>query len=93
MPAAFYGLFAEASVTNPTGNKVCVEIANPNCGSENDLKGGLTKIIGDMLKNTQQSEVTSEHSMSVRSMENSTVTLTLAWSMLTSSSSHQEFCF
>ena len=55
MPAAFYGLFAEASVTNPTGNKVCVEIANPNCGSENDLKGGLTKIIGDMLKNTQQS--------------------------------------
>ena len=55
MPSAFIGLFAEASVTNPTGNKVCVEIANPNCGSENDLKGGLTKIIGDMLKNTQQS--------------------------------------
>ena len=55
MPAAFYGLFAEASTTNPTGNKVCVEIANPNCGSENDLKGGLTKIIGDMLKATQQS--------------------------------------
>ena len=55
MPAAFYGLFAEASTTNPTGNKVCVEIANPNCGSENDLQGGLTKIIGDMLKATQQS--------------------------------------
>ena len=55
MPPAFYGLFAESSVTNPTGNKVCVEIANPNCGSENDLEGGLTKIIGDMLKNTQQS--------------------------------------
>jgi hypothetical protein len=55
MPSAFYGLFAEASTTNPTGNKVCVEIADPTCGSENDLKGGLTKIIGDMLKATQQS--------------------------------------
>lgn len=55
MPPAFYGLFAEASTTNPTGNKVCVEIANPNCGSENDLKGGLTTIIGEMLKATQQS--------------------------------------
>ena len=55
MPAAFNALFAEESTTNPTGGKVCVEIANPNCGSENDLKGGLTKIIGDMLKATQQS--------------------------------------
>ena len=55
MPAAFNGLFAEESTTNPTGNKVCVEIANPNCGSENDLKGGLTSIIGEMLKATQQS--------------------------------------
>lgn len=55
MPPAFYGLFAEASTTNPTGNKVCVEIANPNCGSENDMKGGLTNIVGEMLKATQQS--------------------------------------
>ena len=55
MPAAFNGLFAEESTTNPTGNKVCVEIANPNCGSENDMKGGLTSIIGQMLKATQQS--------------------------------------
>ena len=55
MPSAFYGLFSEASANNPTGSKVCVEIANPNCGSENDLKGGLTKIIGDMLRDTQQS--------------------------------------
>ena len=55
MPAAFYGLFAEASVTNPTGNKVCVEIADPTCGSESDLAGGLTKIVGDMLAATQQS--------------------------------------
>ena len=55
MPPSFYGLFAEASTTNPTGNKVCVEIANPNCGSENDMKGGLTNIIGEMLRATQQS--------------------------------------
>lgn len=55
MPAAFLGLFAEASTTNPTGGKVCVEIANPNCGSDNDLKGGLTSIVGDMLKASQQS--------------------------------------
>ena len=55
LPPAFMGLFAEASTTNPTGNKVCVEVANPNCGSENDLKGGLTNIIGEMLKATQQS--------------------------------------
>ena len=55
MPPSFYGLFAEASTTNPTGGKVCVEIANPNCGSENDMKGGLTNIIGEMLKATQQS--------------------------------------
>ena len=55
LPPAFYGLFADSTTTNPTGNKLCVEIANPECGSENDLKGGLTKIIGDMLKATQQS--------------------------------------
>jgi hypothetical protein len=55
VPPAFLGLFAEASATNPTGSKVCVEIANPDCGSENDLKGGLTKIVGDMLRDTQQS--------------------------------------
>ena len=55
LPPAFLGLFAEDSATNPTGNKVCVEIANPDCGSENDMKGGLTKIIGDMLRDTQQS--------------------------------------
>ena len=55
LPPAFLGLFAEASATNPTGSKVCVEIANPDCGSENDLKGGLTKIVGDMLRDTQQS--------------------------------------
>jgi len=54
-PAAFYGLFSENTATNPTGSKVCVEIANPKCGSESDLKGGLTTILGDMLAANQQS--------------------------------------
>jgi hypothetical protein len=54
-PAAFYGLFAENTATNPTGSKVCVEIANPKCGSESDLKGGLTNILGQMLAANQQS--------------------------------------
>jgi hypothetical protein len=53
--AAFYGLFAENTATNPTGSKICVEIANPNCGSENDLKSGLTNILSGMLAANQQS--------------------------------------
>jgi hypothetical protein len=53
--AAFYGLFAENTSTNPTGGKICVEIANPKCGSESDLKGGLTNILGEMLAANQQS--------------------------------------
>jgi len=55
MPPAFYALFADASLTNPTGKKVCVEIANPNCGSEQNLESGLKSIIGDMLKSNQDS--------------------------------------
>ncbi len=54
-PAAFYALFAEASVNNPIGGKVCVEIANPNCGAESDLKSGLQNILSDMLKASQDS--------------------------------------
>lgn len=53
--ANFYGLFANNSVNNPNGAKICVEIADPKCGSESDLKGGLTNILGDMLAATQQS--------------------------------------
>jgi hypothetical protein len=54
-PAIFYGLFAENTATNPTGSKICVEIANPKCGSESDLKGGLSNILGGMLAANQQS--------------------------------------
>lgn len=55
MPAVFYALFAEANANNPTGAKVCVEIANPSCGSENDLQQGLKNIIADMLAANQSS--------------------------------------
>ena len=54
-PAAFLGLFQEASVSNPTGKKVCVEIANPNCGSEKNFESNMKKIIADLLKAVQQS--------------------------------------
>lgn len=54
-PAAFYGLFAENTATNPTGSKVCVEIANPKCGSESDLKNGMKNILAGMLAANQQS--------------------------------------
>jgi len=54
-PSAFYALFADASETNPTGKKVCVEIANPKCGSEKNFESNLKNIIADMLKANQQS--------------------------------------
>lgn len=53
--ANFYALFAPNSPTNPTGAKICVEIADPKCGAESDLRGGLTNILGDMLAANQQS--------------------------------------
>ncbi len=53
--ANFYALFAENTATNPNGAKICVEIADPKCGTESDLKGGLTNILGDMLAVNQQS--------------------------------------
>lgn len=54
-PASFYALFAENTSTNPTGSKLCVEIANPKCGSESDLSGGLKNILSEMLAANQQS--------------------------------------
>lgn len=47
-------LKAPESPVNPTGGKMCVEIADPNCKSEG-LGDGIKRIIGDLLKNTQQS--------------------------------------
>lgn len=54
-PAIFYAAFAEASETNPTGAKVCVELADATCGSEQDLKTGLQNILKDMMKGNQDS--------------------------------------
>lgn len=51
----FYSAFAPPSANNPHGQKVCVEIANPNCGTEKQFQENLNKIIGDMLKANQDS--------------------------------------
>ena len=42
------------SKNNPTGGKVCVEVADPKCDSK-DIGTSMKKIIGEILKNTQQS--------------------------------------
>jgi hypothetical protein len=54
-PPALMAAFGENSETNPTGGKLCVVVANPNCGTEKNLKSSLTHIIGDMLRANQQS--------------------------------------
>lgn len=55
LPPALQAVFGKNSETNPTGGQFCVVIANPNCGSESDLKTGLTKIVGEMLAANQLS--------------------------------------
>lgn len=54
-PPALMAAFGENSETNPTGGKLCVIVANPNCGIEKNLKSSLTHILGDMLRANQQS--------------------------------------
>lgn len=49
---SFYG---DNTGTNPGGYNFCVSIADPNCGAENDLKGELTRILGEMLAANQNS--------------------------------------
>lgn len=53
-PAVIAALKASESATNPTGGKVCVETADPNC-SNNDISKSLKSIIGELLKNAQNS--------------------------------------
>ena len=53
--ANFYALFAENTDTNPNGGKICVEIADPKCGAENNLESNLKNIVADMLAANQQS--------------------------------------
>ena len=54
-PPVLLAAYAKHSETNPTGGKSCVVIANPNCGQENNLKNGLTRIMGDLLAANQAS--------------------------------------
>lgn len=54
-PPILLAAYAKHSESNPTGGKSCVTIANPNCGSENNLKNGLTRILGDLLAANQAS--------------------------------------
>jgi hypothetical protein len=54
-PPILLAAYAKHSETNPTGGKSCVVIANPNCGQENNLKSGLTRIMGDLLAANQAS--------------------------------------
>lgn len=54
-PPVFYGLFGQATETNPTGSKVCVEIANPKCGTERNFSQSLKNVIAEMLRANQQS--------------------------------------
>ena len=41
--------------TNPAGGEVCVEIANPTCGSESNFDKSVGNIIGDLLAANQRS--------------------------------------
>ena len=47
---SFYG---DNTGTNPAGYNFCVSIADPTCGAENDLKGELSRILGEMLAANQ----------------------------------------
>ena len=54
-PPVLLAAYAQHSETNPTGGKSCVVVANPNCGQENNLRSGLTRIVGDLLAANQAS--------------------------------------
>ncbi len=41
--------------TNPVGGEVCVEIANPKCGSETNFNKSMTNIIAELLAANQKS--------------------------------------
>lgn len=55
VPPVIAALLEERSETNPTGAKHSYIIANPKCGTDSNLKSGLTKILGDLLKANQDS--------------------------------------
>jgi len=49
---SFYG---DNNASTPGGYNFCVSIADPNCGSESDVKGEFSRILGEMLAATQNS--------------------------------------
>lgn len=53
-PASLDALKQSHSKINPTGGKVCVKVADPNCDAK-DLGTGIKTIIGELLKVNQQS--------------------------------------
>tara|TARA_B100000131_G_scaffold26798_1_gene25502 strand:- start:320 stop:3367 length:3048 start_codon:yes stop_codon:yes gene_type:complete len=54
-PPILLGLRGFACETNPIGGEVCVEVANPNCGTESNFDKSVTNIIGDLLAANQKS--------------------------------------
>jgi len=55
VPPVIASLLGKRSETNPTGGKHKYIIADPKCGSDGNLKSGITKIIADLLKANQDS--------------------------------------
>jgi len=55
VPPVIAALLEQRSETNPTGAKHSYVIASPKCGTDSNLKSGLTKILGDLLKANQDS--------------------------------------
>ncbi len=54
VPPALGALKGKESDLNPTGGKMCVAIADPNCDAK-DLGDDIKKIVGELLANTQAS--------------------------------------
>lgn len=55
VPPVIASLLSKRSETNPTGAKHKYVIADPKCGSDGNLKSGVTRIVADLLKANQDS--------------------------------------
>jgi hypothetical protein len=55
IPPVIASLLGKRSETNPTGAKHKYIIADPKCGSDGNLKSGITRIVADLLKANQDS--------------------------------------
>lgn len=54
VPPVIAALLGKRSETNPTGAKHKYVIADPKCGNDNNLKSGITRIVGDLLRANQE---------------------------------------